>query len=124
MLCVGQHFLDFVVGVPVDDRVMNILKDQPIFLRIINAPVVLERLGMCFEVQNVSAILLSFQNVVNRSAFPFVRIWLLFFATAIDTLSYLAVKCANSLLIKELSLLDMRPLSEYISGGLQFGGDL
>ena len=26
--------------------------------------------------------------------------------------------------LKELSLLDMRPLSEYISGGLQFGGDL
>ena len=26
--------------------------------------------------------------------------------------------------LKELSLLDMRPLSEYIAGGLQFGGDL
>ena len=26
--------------------------------------------------------------------------------------------------LKELSLLDVRPLSEYITGGLQIGGDL
>lgn len=39
VFCVGQHFLDFVVGVPVDDRIMNILKDQPIFLRIIETGV-------------------------------------------------------------------------------------
>ena len=61
---VAEHLLHLFVGFTVDDRLVDILKNQPVLFRIVNAAVVFERLGMRFEIDHIAAVFLPHEDVV------------------------------------------------------------
>lgn len=84
-LCFLNDFLlHLFKGVPVDDRLVNILEDHPVFLRIITASLVFERLGIGLKIDNITAILLLRKNFADGAVFPPIRIRLRFLSAPAD----------------------------------------
>ena len=45
-------------SITINDRLVNVLEDRPIFLRVLNSGFIAEGLGSAFEIDDVTAILL------------------------------------------------------------------
>ena len=71
---------------PLNDGVVNILEDDPVFPVIGKPLFVLVRLGVGLEVENITAILLQRENVSDGGAVPHIRPAELAFPRTIDAL--------------------------------------
>ena len=60
-----QSLLHLFIGVALDDRLVSVLKNHPVLFRIVDTAVILERLGVRFEVQHVAAVFLTRQDAVD-----------------------------------------------------------
>ena len=72
--------LDLLKDRPLNDRFVDVLKDNPVLPVIFNSLFVLVRLGVGFEIKDVAAILLQRQYFGNTGAVPLCRSLLLSFA--------------------------------------------
>ena len=66
--------LHLLPDLPLDNRLMDILEHGPVFLRIRNADLILEGLGIGLEIHNIPTTLLLPQNLFNGGLAPFVGI--------------------------------------------------
>ena len=84
-LCFLNDFLlHLFKGISVDDRLVNILEDHPVFLRIITASLVFEGLGIGLKIDDITAILLLRKNFADGAVFPPIRIRLRFLSAPAD----------------------------------------
>ena len=84
-LCPLDDLLLYLLkGVPVDNRLMNILEDDPVFFRVIDAGLILEGFGVGLEIDHIAAVFLLGQDFTNGAVFPSVRVWLRLFAAPAD----------------------------------------
>lgn len=99
----GEHILLGVLGLPalcplpellhlfpcglVDDGLMVVFKDSPIFFGIVQAALVLERLGVGFEIDQSTRILPEGQNFGDGGLTPFAGGVLALFAALADALA-------------------------------------
>lgn len=75
----GNHLLQLFKGFMVNNRFVNIFEYCPVLLRIFKAGFVLKRFGISFEIDDIAAILLLRQYLLNGCLTPFVRIGLRLF---------------------------------------------
>ena len=93
-LCSLDDLLLYLLkGVPVDNRLMNILDDDPVSFRVIEAGLILEGFGVGFEVDHIAAVFLLGQDFANGTVFPSVRVWLRLFAAPADAF-VVPIRCA------------------------------
>ena len=64
--------LHLLPDLPLDNRLMDILEHGPVFLRIRNADLILEGLGIGFEIHNIPTILLLPQKAGEKRSFRYV----------------------------------------------------
>ena len=69
-------------GFTVNNRLVNILENLPVFFGILKPFLVLKALGVGFEVYNITAIFLTDKNLTYGRAFPFVRVRLYLFTAS------------------------------------------
>ena len=62
-----QPLLHLFIGVTLNDRLVPVLKHHPVLFRIVDTAVILERLGVRFEVQHVAAVFLPRQDAVDSA---------------------------------------------------------
>lgn len=74
----SNKFLHLFKGLTIDNRFVNIFEYCPVLLRIFKAGFVLKRFGISFEIDDIAAILLLRQYLLNGCLTPFVRIGLRF----------------------------------------------
>ena len=74
-------------GFPVDDRLVFVFENHPVFLRILYPAFVFEGLGIGLEIDHVAAILLLCKDFLNGRFAPVVRILLRLFAAAVQSLA-------------------------------------
>ena len=82
MLCFAHHFLYLLVSLPVDDRLMDILEDDPVFFRVLQPSLIFERLGVGFEIDNVTAVFLVGKDLGNAGFALLIGVRLHPFATS------------------------------------------
>ena len=58
-------------GGPVNDRLVDIEEDRPVFFGVLNAPLDLIGLGVTFEVDNVAAVFLQSEDLLDGGVAPF-----------------------------------------------------
>ena len=85
-LGISQQLLHLLKGLAVDDGLMDIFEDYPVFLRIVPASLVLEGLGIGLKVDDISAVFLLRKDLGNGGLAPLVRILLGFLAATADAL--------------------------------------
>lgn len=61
-----QPLLNLFIGVTLNDRLVSVLKHHPVLFRIVDTAVILERLGVRFEVQHIAAVFLTRQDTVDH----------------------------------------------------------
>lgn len=84
-LCPLDDLLLYLLkGVPVDNRLVNILEDDPVFFQVIDAGLILEGFGVGLEIDHIAAVFLLGQNFTNGAVFQSVRVWLRLFAAPAD----------------------------------------
>ena len=71
----------------VNDGLMDIEEDCPVFFRVFNAPLHLVGFGVAFEVNNIAAVFLQGQYLLDGGMSPFGRLQGAFGAAAVDTLA-------------------------------------
>ena len=72
-------------GFSVNDRLVNILEDFPVFFGILKPFLVLKALGIGFEVYHIATIFLTNKNLTYGRAFPLVRVRLYLFTASAYT---------------------------------------
>lgn len=89
---VGTALTDFaalllylLIDDSLDDRLMDILKHLPIFTVIVDPLLILVRLGISFEIENVAAVFLRGENFCDGGTVPLGRLLLFAFAGAFDS---------------------------------------
>ena len=75
-------FLHVFKHFTLDNRFVNILKDRPTFLWVRYTSLIFEVLGICFEVNNITAVFLLGKHFCNSGFTPLVRIALCFLTTS------------------------------------------
>ncbi len=98
-----QHFLHLLVGLAVDDCFVLVLEHQPFLFRVVDTAVILERLGVRFEVQHIAAVFLPLQDLIHGIRLPLVRIRLRFLSAAVDTFGRPVRRTVEMLFILEYS---------------------
>ncbi len=82
MLRFPHDFLDSLKGIPVNDRFMHVFENRPIVLGIVDTVFLFEGLGVGFEIDYISAVLLARQNLLDRHVSPLIRIGLRFLSAS------------------------------------------
>ena len=72
---VGYQLLYIFKGFTVDDRLMDIFEDYPVFFRAVQPFLLFKRFGVGFEVDNITAVLLPGQYAVDRRRSPLIQIF-------------------------------------------------
>ena len=80
--CLSDTLLHLLPDLPLDDGFVDILEHCPVLFRIRNAGLVLEGLGIGFEIHNIPTVLLLPQDLFNGRLAPFLRIGLRYFAAS------------------------------------------
>ena len=78
--------LHLLPNTPVNDRLMHIFEHNPVFTVVVNALFVFVGFGVCFEIENIAAILLQGQDLGNRGAVPLRRRLLFALSGPLDAL--------------------------------------
>ena len=84
-LCFWNKLLYGFKCFSVDYRLINILEYSPILFGVFISCFVFKWLGICFEIDNISAILLLRKNFLNSCLTPFVRIGLCFLSASVQS---------------------------------------
>ena len=73
-----HKFLHLFPSITINDRLVNVLEDRPIFFRVLNSGFIAKGLGSAFEIDDVTAVFLLREHLGNGRLAPLVRIGLRF----------------------------------------------
>ena len=74
-LCPLDDLLLYLLkGVPVDNRLVNILEDDPVFFRVIDAGLILEGLRVGLEIDHIAAVFLQGEDLLDGGMPPLGRL--------------------------------------------------
>ena len=83
---IPDQLLHLLKRFSVDDRLMHILENDPVFHRVLQTCFILEGLGVGFDVDHIPAIFLLCKNLGNCRFAPFIWVLLRFLSAAVKTL--------------------------------------